>query len=43
MRLIAVLKAINPFDQRIRDYMNYALNLDLSMIQQAASPTPMSR
>jgi hypothetical protein len=33
-----VLKAINPFDQRIRDYMNYALNLDLSMIQQAGQP-----
>ena len=30
-----VLKAINPFDQRIRDYMNYALNMELSMIQQA--------
>ena len=33
-----VLKAINPFDQRIRDYMNYALNMDLSMIQQAGQP-----
>lgn len=33
-----VLKAINPFDQRIRDYMNYALNTDLSMIQQAGQP-----
>ncbi len=33
-----VLKAINPFDQRIRDYMNYALNTELSMIQQAGQP-----
>lgn len=33
-----VLKAINPFDQRIRDYMNYALNLQLSMVQQAGQP-----
>ncbi len=33
-----VLKAINPFDQRIRDYKNYALNMDLSMIQQAGQP-----
>jgi hypothetical protein len=28
-----------PFDQRIRDYMNYALNLDLSMIHRR-HPTP---
>ncbi len=33
-----VLKAINPFDQRIRDYMNYAVNLQLSMVQQAGQP-----
>ena len=33
-----VLKAINPFDQRIRDYMNNALQMDLSMLQQAGQP-----
>ena len=33
-----VLKALNPFEQRIRDYMNYELNTELSMIQQAGSP-----
>jgi len=33
-----VLKAINPFDQRIRDYMNYSLNMGLSMLQQAGQP-----
>lgn len=33
-----VLKAINPYDQRIRDYMNYSLNMQLSMIQQAGQP-----
>ena len=33
-----VLKAVNPFDQRIRDYLNVALNTDLSMVQQAGQP-----
>ncbi|MFA7173757.1 MAG: LamG-like jellyroll fold domain-containing protein [Kiritimatiellia bacterium] len=33
-----VLKAINPFEQRIRDYMNVELNTQLSMLQQAGSP-----
>ncbi len=33
-----VLKAVNPFEQRIRDYMNVELNTELSMIQQAGSP-----
>ncbi len=33
-----VLKAVNPFEQRIRDYMNVALNTELSMLQQAGSP-----
>lgn len=33
-----VLKAINPFEQRIRDYMNYELNTELSMVQQAGKP-----
>lgn len=33
-----VLKAINPFDQRIRDYVNYAINTELSMVQQAGPP-----
>jgi hypothetical protein len=33
-----VLKAINPFDQRIRDFNNYALNMQLSMLQQAGQP-----
>ena len=33
-----VLKAINPFEQRIRDYMSYALNTELSMVQQAGKP-----
>ncbi|MCK5528801.1 MAG: LamG domain-containing protein [Kiritimatiellae bacterium] len=33
-----VLKAINPFEQRIRDYMNYEVDSALSMIQQAGAP-----
>ncbi len=33
-----VLKAINPFEQRIRDFMNYAVLTDLSMIQQIGAP-----
>ncbi|MDA3926514.1 MAG: LamG domain-containing protein [Kiritimatiellae bacterium] len=33
-----VMKAVNPYDQRIRDYMNYELNTDLSIIQQAGAP-----
>ena len=33
-----VLKAINPFEQRIRDYENRAISTELSMIQQAGSP-----
>jgi len=33
-----VLKAINPFDQRIRDFINYAVNMELSMVQQAGQP-----
>jgi hypothetical protein len=33
-----VLKAINPFEQRIRDYLNHAIETDLSMIQQAGQP-----
>jgi Concanavalin A-like lectin/glucanases superfamily len=33
-----VLKAINPFEQRIRDYLNHAIETDLSMIQQAGKP-----
>jgi hypothetical protein len=33
-----VLKAINPFEQRIRDYLNYAVETDLSMLQQAGQP-----
>ncbi len=32
------LKEINPFEQRIRDYMNYALDTSLSMVQQAGRP-----
>ena len=33
-----VLKAVNPFEQRIRDYYNTAISTDLSMLQQAGSP-----
>jgi len=33
-----VMKAITPFDQRIRDFMNYELHTQLSMIQQAGPP-----
>jgi hypothetical protein len=33
-----VLKAINPFEQRIRDYLNHAVETDLSMLQQAGKP-----
>jgi len=33
-----VLKAINPFDQRIKDFMSNPLNTQLSMIQQAGAP-----
>jgi len=33
-----VLKAVNPYEQRIRDYMNYELDSSLSMIQQAGAP-----
>lgn len=33
-----VLKAVNPFDQRVRDFINYALNTQLSMVQQAGQP-----
>ncbi len=33
-----VLKAVNPFDQRIRDFMNYSVNMQLSMLQQAGQP-----
>jgi hypothetical protein len=33
-----VLKAVNPFDQRIRDFINYAVNMQLSMLQQAGQP-----
>ena len=33
-----VLKAINPFKQRITDYENYAISTELSMIQQAGAP-----
>ena len=33
-----VLKAINPFEQRIKDYYNTAISTDLSMIQQAGAP-----
>jgi len=33
-----VLKAINPYDQRIRDFMNYAVLTDVSMIQQIGAP-----
>jgi hypothetical protein len=33
-----VMKGVNPFEQRIRDYMNYALQTDLSMVQQAGAP-----
>lgn len=33
-----VLKAINPFDQRIRDLLNNKLNTQLTMIQQAGKP-----
>lgn len=32
------MKEINPFEQRIRDYMNYNLDTSLSMIQQAGRP-----
>jgi len=32
------LKAINPYDQRIQDYMNVAISTDLSMVQQAGAP-----
>lgn len=33
-----VLKAINPFEQRIRDYLSHAIETDLGMIQQAGRP-----
>ena len=33
-----VLKAVNPFEQRIRDYYNTAISTDLSMVQQAGAP-----
>ena len=33
-----VLKAINPFEQRIKDYYNRQINTDLSMIQQVGAP-----
>jgi hypothetical protein len=33
-----VLKAINPFEQRIRDFMKYAVLADLSMLQQIGKP-----
>jgi len=33
-----VLKAINPFEQRIKDYYNTQISTELSMIQQAGSP-----
>ncbi|MDF7798354.1 LamG domain-containing protein [Pontiellaceae bacterium B1224] len=32
------LKEINPFEQRIRDYMNYEVDTSLSMVQQAGRP-----
>ncbi|MDF7807663.1 LamG domain-containing protein [Pontiellaceae bacterium B12219] len=32
------MKEINPYEQRIRDYMNYELDTSLSMIQQAGCP-----
>jgi hypothetical protein len=33
-----VLKAINPFDQRIRDFLNYEVLTELSMLQQIGKP-----
>ncbi|MBR1588353.1 MAG: hypothetical protein IJ658_08530, partial [Kiritimatiellae bacterium] len=33
-----VLKAVNPFEQRIRDYYNTAISTELSMLQQAGAP-----
>ena len=33
-----VLKAVNPFEQRIKDYYNTAISTELSMIQQAGAP-----
>jgi len=33
-----VLKAINPFDQKIRDFLNNKVDTSLSMIQQAGAP-----
>ena len=33
-----VLKAINPFDQKIRDFLNNKVDLSLSAIQQAGAP-----
>jgi hypothetical protein len=33
-----VLKAINPFDQRILDFMNYEVLTELSMLQQIGKP-----
>lgn len=33
-----VLKAINPFEQRIRNFMNYEVLTDLSMLQQIGPP-----
>lgn len=33
-----VLTAINPFEQRITDYLNNAIATDLSMLQQAGKP-----
>ena len=33
-----VLKAINPFDQRIRDFLNNKVDTQLTMIQQAGAP-----
>ena len=33
-----VLKAINPFDQKIRDFLNSKVDTSLSMVQQAGAP-----
>jgi len=33
-----VMKEVNPYEQRIRDYMNYEIDTSLSMIQQAGKP-----
>ena len=33
-----VLKAINPFEQRIKDYYNREISTELSMVQQVGSP-----